>query len=129
MYGNQPPSNPYGAPQPVLGQTPMGRQRLVVTNVDSMSIAKIYAIMGVVMGVFVGVLVMMFGGMIAAMSGGGRNSASSAAVGGIIGAAAIIIYPIVYGIGGFLSGLIGGALYNLCSKWVGGVQYEVEQTY
>lgn len=35
---------------------------------------------------------------------------------------AIIIMPILYGIGYFLSGLIGGFLYNVFAGWVGGVK-------
>lgn len=39
----------------------------------------------------------------------------------------VIIMPVVYGIAGFISGLISGALYNKVSKWIGGLEFEVEE--
>lgn len=40
----------------------------------------------------------------------------------------IILGPILYAIGGFIGGLIMGGLYNLVSKWIGGLEFEVEET-
>lgn len=37
-----------------------------------------------------------------------------------------IVFPIFYGIFGFIFGVIGAALYNLIAKWVGGIEFEVE---
>ncbi len=39
----------------------------------------------------------------------------------------VIILPIIYGILGFLGGLIMSALYNLVSKWIGGLEIETEE--
>lgn len=49
-----------------------------------------------------------------------------AAMGLTFGIIMSIAMPIFYGIFGFISGLIGAALYNLIAKWVGGIQVEVE---
>jgi len=40
---------------------------------------------------------------------------------------AIITYPIIYAILGFISGAIFAALYNLIAKWTGGIKMEFEQ--
>ena len=39
----------------------------------------------------------------------------------------IFVAPIIYGIAGFAGGLIMGGLYNLVSKWIGGVEFEFEK--
>ena len=33
--------------------------------------------------------------------------------------------PILYGVAGFISGMIVAALYNLVAKWTGGFEFEV----
>ena len=47
-------------------------------------------------------------------------------MGALFGAAAIIALPIFYGILGFISSLIGAALYNLVAGWVGGVEIDTQ---
>lgn len=34
----------------------------------------------------------------------------------------MVLYPVM----GFIGGIIGAAVYNLCSKWVGGLEFELE---
>jgi hypothetical protein len=47
-----------------------------------------------------------------------------------LGPISIILFPIVYGIGGFVAGfvdgLVIGALYNLVAGWIGGVEVQLE---
>ena len=45
----------------------------------------------------------------------------------MLGGLAIIIWPVLYGVIGFISGIIGAALYNLFAKWVGGIKVELQQ--
>lgn len=49
-----------------------------------------------------------------------------AGVGAGLGAAAIIIMPILYGIGGWISGIVIAALYNLMSSWIGAVEVQTD---
>jgi hypothetical protein len=42
----------------------------------------------------------------------------------IYGWYAVIILPILYGIGYFISGLLGAVFYNLFVKWVGGIKVD-----
>ena len=37
----------------------------------------------------------------------------------------IIIFPIFYGVLGFLTGAVGAWVYNLLAKWIGGVELEL----
>ena len=42
-----------------------------------------------------------------------------------VGVFAVILCPIVYGIFGGIGALIAAAIYNLASRWVGGLQIEI----
>lgn len=44
-----------------------------------------------------------------------------------MGLVLMIIMPFLYAIGGFIIGLIMGGMYNLVSKWIGGIEVEVEE--
>jgi hypothetical protein len=77
---------------------------------------------GVVLGILYGI-----GGLIAApffliAAVLGSHGAASGVVGGVAFAA---LLPIMYAVMGFLSGVIGAALYNLVVKWTGGLEFEV----
>jgi len=37
-----------------------------------------------------------------------------------------IMMPIIYGVMGFVFGVIGAAIYNLIASWIGGIEVEVE---
>ena len=41
-------------------------------------------------------------------------------------AAALIIMPVLYIVLGYVFGVVLSAIYNLCAKWVGGFEIEVE---
>ena len=43
-----------------------------------------------------------------------------------LGVGFAIFAPIMYGVMGFLVGVIGAFLYNVVAKWVGGIEVEVE---
>ena len=37
-----------------------------------------------------------------------------------------IFMPIVYGVMGFIFGILMAAIYNLIARWIGGIEVEVE---
>jgi len=37
-----------------------------------------------------------------------------------------IFMPIIYGVMGFIGGIIAAALYNVFARWIGGIEVEVE---
>ncbi len=37
-----------------------------------------------------------------------------------------IFMPVIYGVMGFIGGIIMAALYNLTARWIGGIEVEVE---
>ena len=44
----------------------------------------------------------------------------------IMGVGFALALPLLYAAMGFITGLIGAALYNLLAKWIGGIEVEVE---
>ena len=53
------------------------------------------------------------------------QAAPAALVGGIMLGMGIFL-PIIYGVMGFVFGVIGATLYNLVARWIGGLELEVE---
>jgi len=96
---------------------------MVLTRIDPMSLAKVYAVLGALYGLLLGIpfacLASMMGNAINQYGDGG------AAIGGL-GLAAIIMYPIGGAIGGFIGGIISGFVYNLVAGWVGGIEMDFD---
>ncbi len=44
---------------------------------------------------------------------------------GVLGILAVVLCPITYGLIGGLAALIGAAIYNLASGWVGGLEVDI----
>ena len=72
--------------------------------------AVLYAILGLILGVIFGIAQQRWG-----QYDGGVGD-------GRLGWLSIIIFPIVYGVIGFIGGMILAALYNLVASWTGGVE-------
>jgi hypothetical protein len=77
----------------------------------------LYGILGLVLGVLVELIVF------ARMSLPGANQPPRNIF--LFGPAAIIFFPILYGLVGGVFGAIGALLYNLASKWVGGLEIDI----
>ncbi|MBP8257789.1 MAG: DUF3566 domain-containing protein [Opitutaceae bacterium] len=37
-----------------------------------------------------------------------------------------LLLPVIYAVMGFVQGALGGLIYNLVAKWIGGIEVEVE---
>jgi hypothetical protein len=57
-----------------------------------------------------------------------NNPASAGIIGMALGAGAIIIAPILYGIMGFIGGIISAAIYNVLASVIGGIEMEFTST-
>jgi hypothetical protein len=89
---------------------------MTLKRVGVLSAGKIIGVMYVVLGLFVGGIVSLIA-LAGASLGGGRD-----ALPGVLGGvAAIVFLPIFYGVLGFLSGVIGAALYNVVARLIGGI--------
>lgn len=89
-------------------------------RVGVLSVGKISAILGVIIGFIVGVIYAFIFVIAGAISG-------ELPFGGIFGIFAVIVFPIMYGIFGFVGGVIEAFLYNLVAGWIGGIELHFEE--
>ena len=92
-----------------------------IKKINVLSVAKVacllYALFGVTFGACV-TLASLMGRPIFVAEDGTTNP--------LTGVGAIIFFPILYALGGFLSGLLTALFFNLASKWAGGLEIETE---
>lgn len=84
-----------------------------ITKFGVLSVAKLQGIVMAIMGLIVGLIIV----SINATSFGVLRSLFFA----------IIVFPIFYGILGFVLGALGAFLYNLVAKRIGGIEIELEK--
>jgi hypothetical protein len=84
----------------------------------------LYAILGLVLGIF-----MAFLSTIAGSLGGlgmpGAGAPGSRVFGFGMGIGAVIFFPILYGVAGGVFAAIGAVVYNLVAGWVGGLEVDI----
>jgi hypothetical protein len=102
--------------------------KVQVKRVGVFSYAKITSVtmaaFGVILGVIYGLIFMAVGG--AMMAGGGRGAGTAGASSLVIGLIMMVAIPIFYAVIGFLAGLLGGVVYNVAARTVGGIELELE---
>jgi hypothetical protein len=92
----------------------------VVKSVGVLSVAKIMGLIYACMGLIFAPVFLLFG-MIGALAGQEKNPFA-----GMVGVFLALLMPVIYGAMGFVTGAIGGLLYNLFAKLVGGFELELE---
>jgi len=105
--------------------------RLQIKKLGVLSVAKIQAFVGFVVGLILGILYFLifaiFGAVIMSMAG--RDGAAAGGITIVYGIAALIGFPIFYAVAGFVGGAIVTLIYNLVARFVGGIEIEVENVY
>jgi hypothetical protein len=100
---------------------------MVIKRVGPVSCAKLsgilYALLGLVFGGVVSLIALVAGNMLSGASGSGGMGGG---MGALMGVGAIVVFPILYGIMGFVVTLIGALLFNLAASISGGVEIEVQ---
>lgn len=95
-----------------------------VKRFDVLSVAKIsglcYGAIGVLIAPFF-LLIGMLGGQAAREAGSGIPG-----MGAMFGVGMAVAAPVMYGVMGFVMGALGAFIYNLISKWIGGIEVELE---
>jgi hypothetical protein len=92
----------------------------VLKSVGVMSVARIMGLIYGCMGLLFAPLFLVFG-ILGSVAGQNKNPMA-----GVFGIVFAIAMPFLYGLAGFVMGALGGLLYNWLSKWVGGVELELE---
>jgi hypothetical protein len=95
---------------------------MIVKRIGPLSFAKLGAVLHAVMGLVVGGIFSLVG-----LAGGfASETAGAAGIGAIVGVAAIVVFPIFYGLMGFLITLFTAWLYNFAADFVGGIEIDVQ---
>jgi hypothetical protein len=89
----------------------------VIKSVEIMSVAKIKALFGIVLGLFWGCVFALFG-----VSIGFEKSIPGVE---IFSLASIVIFPIIFGIMALIIGAIAALLYNAFASRIGGIEIEL----
>ncbi len=96
-----------------------GKKVVEIKKVGVLSVAKIcaflYLIPGVIIGIYIGTEYGRYSPML-----------SGTILSWIYRRVSFILFPIMYGTGGFLFGLLGGLFYNFLSRKIGGIEIEIE---
>lgn len=119
--------NPYEAPgQQGVGAIGVPGQRTSkrLKKVDPLSAGMIQ---GIIMAA-VGLLYVPFG-LILMFGGFASKNSDSMGVGIGAGLGIMLFAPIIYGILGFIGGIIGAFIYNVAAKFTGGLRLEFENEY
>ena len=96
----------------------------VVKRLGVFSLGKLMGITYACLGLLFMPFFLLAGGM--AMLGA-QGADRSAAIGGGIGMVIMaIMFPVIYGLMGFVGGMIGALIYNLAARFIGGIQIELE---
>ena len=99
---------------------------MVITKVGVLSLGKLlgimYAAIGAVFGLIYALFAVVGGGAMLAM--GGDEGAMGGGMMMGMGVAAVIVLPILYGLIGFVGGLISALFFNIAAKYAGGLEVE-----
>ena len=96
---------------------------MVIRKLDVLSVGKITGIIAAAFGLIAGLLLLVFGGLIAGLVGSQGDASPLAALGGVVGAIAL---PVFYGICGFVGGVLQALIYNIAAGVIGGIRIETE---
>jgi hypothetical protein len=92
----------------------------IIKSVGVLSVAKIMGLIYGCMGLIVAPFFLLIG-VLGSLAGQQKSPFA-----GIFGVILALFMPVLYGAMGFVMGLIGGLLYNLFARWVGGFELEME---
>jgi hypothetical protein len=84
----------------------------------------LYACMGLIFLPFIAVAALL--GAFAQQAQHDQGGGPAAAVGIVLMIVFGLFIPVMYGLMGFLLGVIGAAIYNVIAQWIGGIEVEVE---
>ena len=98
---------------------------MIVKRVGPMSLGKvlgiIYAVFGFIVGFFFS-LIMALGAVL-----GTTLDESPGVIAFFWGIGSVFAFPVLYGILGFIGGIVTAGIYNVISNWVGGIEIELEE--
>ncbi len=98
---------------------------MVLKKIGPLSLAKIAGIIYVVIGLLVGVFISMLA-LLGVFASSMAADSPGPIVGMFLGVGAIIVFPIFYGVLGFIMGAVVAWLYNVFAGIVGGIELDLQ---
>ena len=98
---------------------------MIIKRIGVLSCGKIVGTLYGLIGLLIGGIATLFS--LVAGAAGAMSGVDDALFSSFFGAFAIILFPVFYGIMGFVGGLLTAFIYNLATGLVGGIEIEVEQ--
>lgn len=95
---------------------------MIIKRIGPLSLAKLSAMLYAIFGLVLGGIF----SLIALAGGFASDTAEAAGVEAMIGVAAVMVFPILYGLMGFVISLIGAWLYNVAAGVIGGVEVDMQ---
>ena len=99
---------------------------MVIRRIGVLSAAKIGGILGVVIGLLLGILFFLASSLGSAGMAQLQDAEPGAAYLAGMGALAIVVMPILYGVFGFIGGAIQAFIYNIAARFVGGLVVDAD---
>lgn len=97
---------------------------MVIKKLDVVSVGKISGIIAAAFGLLAGLILLVFGSLFAGLAGASGEAGPLAAIGG--GVAGVVVLPLLYGVIGFIGGMLQALIYNLAAGVIGGIRIETE---
>jgi hypothetical protein len=95
-----------------------------IKRFDPMSVGKVSGLTYLVFGLIVGALFALMS-LVGSGLGAAATGSNQPFLGVLFGVGAVIFFPVLYGIIGFLGGILGAVVYNVVAGWTGGIQLEL----
>ena len=97
-------------------------RQVTLRRLGVISVGTIHGAISAAFGLLIGLVV-----ALASLVGAGlAGEHGSAMFGALFGVGAVVLFPLLYGVMGFVVGVLAAALYNLFAGLVGGVRLELE---
>lgn len=99
------------------------QKKITIRSFKPLQLGKVFAVLYGLMAV---IFAPLFFGTMALSALASQGDAKSRAFGIGFGIFIVVLMPAFYAVFGFLTGVVGGFIYNRVAKWVGGIELEVE---
>lgn len=97
---------------------------MVLKRIGVMSCGRVLGALYALMGLVIGGFFTLFSLIATAI--GVSSGAEDAWIGAFLGVGAVVLFPLFYGVLGFLGGLLGAFFYNLVAANIGGLELQLE---
>ena len=101
-------------------------------KLDVMSVGKVCALFGVIFGLIIGIFMTIISASVSSLMSAMTPLSTGMPFDPMLfigfGALSIVIFPIIYAIGGFISGIIYAFIYNIIAGRFGGIVVDLQNT-